>query len=181
MTRWIAFAVLAVLLERPAFKAAETVTPNDNRNSAGTLSNGVLTVALEARSGTWYPEGEKGRALDVAAFAEVGKPMLTPGPVIRAPLGTTVRVSIRNSLDKPLNIAGLGSRRGAPEQTMIGVGEVRQFSFTANTVGTYYYLGKRTADSVFVGRNNEDGQLSGLLVVDPPNGKLPDRLMALSW
>jgi hypothetical protein len=91
MTRWIAYAVLAVLLERPAFRAAETVSPNDNRTSAGTLSNGVLTVALEARSGVWHPEGDKGRALDVAAFAEEGKALLTPGPVIRAPLGTTIR------------------------------------------------------------------------------------------
>ena len=181
MTRWIAYAVLAVLLERPALPTAETVRSNDNRNSAGTLSNGVLTVALEARSGVWYPEGEKGRALDVAAFAEVGKTLLTPGPVIRAPLGTTVRITIRNSLDKPLGIGGLGSQRGAADSTTIGVGETKQFSFTASTVGTYYYLGKRGPGPVFAGRNNEDGQLNGMLVVDPPNGKLPDRLMALTW
>jgi FtsP/CotA-like multicopper oxidase with cupredoxin domain len=181
MTRWIAFAVLAVLLERSAFPTAETVTPNDNRHSAGTLSNGVLTVALEARSGTWYPEGEKGRAVDVAAFAEEGKPLLTPGPVIRAPLGTQVRVTIRNSLDGPLTITGFGARRGPTDTTVIAVGEVKQLSFTANTVGTYYYLGKRGAAPVFGGRSNEDAQLNGLLVIDPPNGKLPDRLIAITW
>ena len=182
MTRWIAFAVLAALLVRPAFRTtAETVTPNDNRNSAGTLSSGVLSVALEARRGVWYPEGEKGRALDVAAFAEEGKPLLTPGPVIRAPLGTQVRVSIRNSLDKPLTVTGFGARRGPIDTTVIGVGEVKQVSFTANTVGTYYYLGKRGAEPVFAGRNNEDAQLNGMLVIDPPNGKLPDRLIALTW
>jgi manganese oxidase len=181
MTRWIAFAVLALLLERPAFKTAEIVTPNDNRNSAGTLVNGVLTVALEARSGRWYPEGEKGRALDVAAFAEEGKTLLTPGPVIRAALGTTVRMTIRNSLDRPLMILGLGERRGMADTAIIGVGEVKQVSFTASTVGTYYYLGKRGVDASFSGRSNEDAQLNGLLVVDPPNGKLADRLMALTW
>ena len=181
MTRWIAYAVLAVLLERPAFRTAETVTPNDNRKSAGTLANGVLTVALEARSGVWYPEGEKGRALDVAAFAEEGQALLTPGPVIRAPLGTTIRMTIRNSLDRPLTVHGLGNRRGMADSTVIGAGEVKPFSFTANAAGTYYYVAKRGVDPLFGARNNEDGQLNGMLVIDPPNGRLSDRLVALSW
>jgi FtsP/CotA-like multicopper oxidase with cupredoxin domain len=181
MTRWIAYAVLAVLLDRSGFRAPETVVPNDNRQTAGTLSNGVLTVTLEARSGVWYPEGEKGRSLDVAAFAEPGKPLLTPGPLIRATLGTKIRITIRNSLDRPLTVHGLGDRRGIADSAVVAVGEVKPFSFTANAAGTYYYIAKRGVDPIFGARNNDDGQLNGVIVVDPPNGRSADRIMALTW
>jgi FtsP/CotA-like multicopper oxidase with cupredoxin domain len=104
MTRWLSYAAVAVLAVAPAAPAAllpvaDNVTPNDNRQSAGTLDKGVLTIALEARTGSWRPEGDNGRTVDVAAFAEEGKPLSTPGPLIRVPLGTQVRVTVRNRLD----------------------------------------------------------------------------------
>src|SRR5262249_10227702 len=74
-------------------RAPETIVTNDNRPAAGTLENGVLPLKLEARTGQWRPEGEKGRALDVAAFAEEGKPMSVPGPLVRVPVGTDVKAS----------------------------------------------------------------------------------------
>ena len=43
------------------------IAPNDNRKPAGTLKNGVLSVSLEARKGTFYPEGATG--VGVPAFA----------------------------------------------------------------------------------------------------------------
>ena len=52
MTRWIAFATVASLSSLAAGPAAprgaDSIVPNDNRQSAGTLKNGVLTVAIEA-------------------------------------------------------------------------------------------------------------------------------------
>ena len=112
MQRWIMYAALFLVggVTRPF--AANTIAPNDNRHSAGVLEKGVLGVSLEAREGHWYPEGDGGRALDVAAFAEEGKALSTPGPLIRVTVGTTVRATIHNALDKPLTVFGFGRTRG---------------------------------------------------------------------
>jgi len=102
MPRWITYAALVLVGGVTQPFAADTVAPNDNRRAAGTLEKGVLTVSLDARMGRWYPEGEGGRALDVAAFGEEGKALSNPGPLIRVTVGTTVSATIHNRLDKPL-------------------------------------------------------------------------------
>src|SRR4029078_2757676 len=65
-----------------ARRAPEAIASNDNRRSAGTLKAGVLTVQLEARSGTWSPEGAQGVGVQTAAWAERGRPLENPGPAI---------------------------------------------------------------------------------------------------
>ena len=117
MPRWITYAALILVGGATHPFAPETVAPNDNRRTVGTLERGVLTVALEARLGRWYPEGEGGRTLDVAAFAEEGKPLSTPGPLVRVAVGTTVRATVHNRLDKPLTVFGFGFTLGG--STMI--------------------------------------------------------------
>src|SRR5438132_6848435 len=83
-------------------KPDSTIHPNDNRRSAGTLKDGVLTLALEARAGSWQPEGSGGRSLDsLGAFAEAGRPLSTPGPLIRVPAGTEIRGTLHNTLARP--------------------------------------------------------------------------------
>jgi manganese oxidase len=121
----------------PAAGALPEVTINDNRRSAGRLADGVLTVRLEARNGTWYPDGPDGLGLPVAAFAEEGKPLQNPGPLIRIPAGTTVRATVRNSLAKPLTVYGLGDERGvAADSVRLAPGELREVRFTATMPGT---------------------------------------------
>ena len=56
---------------------------NDNRATAGTLTSGVLTIRLVAQRAAWRPDGPTGCALGVHAFAEEGKPVTVPGPLIR--------------------------------------------------------------------------------------------------
>ena len=112
MQRWIMYAALFLVGGGTKPFADTAVAPNDNRHSAGVLENGALTVSLEAREGRWYPEGDGGRALNVAAFAEEGKALSTPGPLIRVTAGTTVRATIHNALDKPLTVFGFGKTRG---------------------------------------------------------------------
>ena len=136
MQRWITYAVLVLIGGATKPFAADTVAPNDNRRAAGTLEKGVLTVSLEARSGRWYPEGEGGRALDVAAFAEEGKPLSTPGPLIRASVGTTVRATIRNRLDKSLTVFGFGKTRGLSDSVIVPVDGKSELSFKPTTPGT---------------------------------------------
>ncbi|HEX9053263.1 MAG TPA: multicopper oxidase domain-containing protein [Gemmatimonadales bacterium] len=186
MTRWIAYAALASLGSLAAGPAtpwtADSIVPNDNRQTAGTLKNGVLTVAIEARTGVWRPEGDSGRALDVAAFAEAGKALSTPGPVIRVPLGTEIRATIRNRLDRPLIVYGFGKTRGQSDSVTVPVNATMPVRFTATAPGTYYYLGKRGVDP-FGLRLVEDMQLHGVIVVDPPDAPrtADDRILALSW
>ena len=71
---------------------------NQNDHAAGSFANGVLTVRLEARLGLWHPEAETGMGIAVQAFAEEGKPLEDPGPLIRVPEGTEIRVTIRNAI-----------------------------------------------------------------------------------
>ena len=108
--------VLALAVTSAMSRAPESIAPNDNRHAAGALSGKVLTVKLEAREGLWRPEGENGRAIPVAAFAEEGKPLSNPGPVIRVPVGTEVRATIHNTLGKPLIVSGFGKTRGHVRQ-----------------------------------------------------------------
>ncbi len=79
-------AQLQVAAASPA--ALPTARANDNRTAAGTLKNGVLTLALEVRKAQWYPEGPKRVVLPGYVFAEKGREAMTPGPLIRVPAGT---------------------------------------------------------------------------------------------
>jgi FtsP/CotA-like multicopper oxidase with cupredoxin domain len=128
--------------------SATRIAANDNRQSGGRLKNDTFRIRLEARTGQWLPEGDAGKSLDVAAWAEVGKPMQNPGPLIRVPEGTEVRASLRNTLAKPLTVYGFGTTRGVTDSVTLEPGATREVSFTATTAGTYYYAGKTVAGPV---------------------------------
>jgi hypothetical protein len=49
------------------------IQANANRESAGKLENGILTLHLELRQGDWYPEADTGPKLRVYAFARKTK------------------------------------------------------------------------------------------------------------
>ena len=78
------------------------VRPNANTEHAGALHDGVLTVALEAKESAWRLDGPSHPPMTIEAFSEPGKPPLMPGPLVRAPVGTEIRISVRNSLRAPL-------------------------------------------------------------------------------
>jgi hypothetical protein len=119
------------------------IETNDNRQPAGRLEAGVLTLNLEARDGLWYPNGADGAGIRIGAFAEVGGPPRIPGPLIRVPGGTTVRTTLRNSLDWPLAVFGLGEERGfAGDSVLIAPGAGAEFVFDAAESGTHYYVGR---------------------------------------
>jgi hypothetical protein len=91
----------------------ESIEPNNNRLPAGQLKDGVLTINLEAREGVWYPETPVNPGFAVYAFAEEGKPLQIPGPLIRVPEGTKILLNIRNNIGgKPLNLHGFHTRPG---------------------------------------------------------------------
>lgn len=165
----------------PHGRVAETLVANDSRRSAGILKNGVLDVYLEARVGTWYPEGEHGVGVETAGWAEIGKPLENPGPAIRTHVGTVVRMSIHNALAKPLTVFGFGKTRGASDSIIVAVGATREVEFTAGMPGTCWYAG-RTIEGPIQGRFAEDSQLNGAIIVDPAGAKAStDRVFMISW
>ncbi len=157
---------------------APSIQSNDNRTPAGTVTNGVLNVRLEAKIGDLQPEGEHNPAITVFAFGEEDRPLQAPGPLIRVSAGTPVHVTLRNSLPKSLRVRGLSARPGL-DSIDLAPGATRDVSFTPMTPGTYYYWGRTEGDRSGAGFWN-DGQLAGALIVDPPGGKRPDRIMVIT-
>lgn len=144
------------------------VGTNDNRVPAGELRSGVLTLRLVARVGFWRPEGAQGPEIPIYAFAEevAGRTPQIPGPLIRVPVGTEVRASIRNSLPQALRIYGMQDRPGGSiDSVELVPGEIKQIRFRAGAPGTYLYWGRTSRDTFTIGQL-EDGQLHGAIVVD---------------
>jgi FtsP/CotA-like multicopper oxidase with cupredoxin domain len=106
--RLILVAAVAALCPLPA--AAQAVETHDNLTPAGTLRDGVLRVSLWAGMGQWTPSGPGTPPAVIAAFGEEGRPLSVPSPLLRAPRGTEVHVSIRNTLSTPLIVRGLCDR-----------------------------------------------------------------------
>lgn len=156
------------------------VQANGNTHPAGRLIAGILTLRLEIREGTWNPEGENGPRIAVQAFAEEGQPLLNPGPLIRVPAGTFVRITAHNLLrSNTVVIHGLHSHdRGSATTTVMPLRR-EEIAFRAVRPGVYFYWGTTTGVSLDK-RTGIDSQLSGAIVVDPPSAvSEPDRVFVL--
>jgi FtsP/CotA-like multicopper oxidase with cupredoxin domain len=143
----------------------------------------VLSIALEAREAQWFPDGPDGPFLVMQMFGEVGRPTQNPGPLIRVPAGTTIDVSIKNTLDSTLVVYGFGTRPSTRSDTLqVKPGATRTHRFAAGAPGTYFYWGSTSGRPIDT-RNNRDSQLHGAFIIDstgspPPN----DRVFVLgSW
>ena len=152
----------------------EEILINDNSKPAGVLKNGVLHLELEARVGIWYPESHEGRGIRVYAFAEKGKPMQLPGPLIRVPEGTLIQASILNLInDEPMILRGFHSRpESYSDSILIPYKQTSKIQFKSGVAGTYLY--KASASRFRTKRGNNffsDSQLYGAFIVDPSNKK----------
>ena len=143
--------VLVMVLTVSAFAGgaapprADRVVPNDNRVAAGVLRNGVLTLRLEVRVASWFPDESDGPSLELPMFAEVGHATRNPGPLIRVPAGTRIQVSVHNTLsDSTLVVYGLHTRPSTLGDTIqIAPGVTRRVSFLAGAPGSYFYWARR--------------------------------------
>jgi manganese oxidase len=166
----------------------EPAEPNDNRSLAGTLVDGVLELRLETRLAAWRPDAEVDTAATVLAFAEEGGPATIPGPFVRVPQGTEVRVNIRHAVTEPLRIGtppplqrdalvppapdtplivhGLRAGTVADDTLHVAPGTAREVRFRADAPGTYLYWGA-LSETPFDARTGRDTQLAGAIVVDP--------------
>lgn len=159
-----------------------TISINENRVAAGRLAKGVLDLRLDVREGEWHPYGPKGTAVNVLAFGELGKPLQTPGPLIRVKVGTHIRVHVTNTATGTLVVHGLADRRRAAMDTLVvPPGATRETSFIADEAGTFFYWGTTTGVG-FDDRFFEDAQLNGALIVDPVAAPpRPDRVFVVQF
>jgi manganese oxidase len=176
----VALAMLPVIAG--AQQLLPHVVANDNQHSAGVLQHGVLELALEIRNGQWYPAADNGPSVPIEAFAEPGKPVSNPGPLIRVRVGTDIHITIRNTLDKKAaKVFGLRSRPSSEDDgILVPAGSTRNIRFKAGSPGTYFYWAT-TTDNALGDRGDIDSQLSGALVIDPASPALAttDRVFVL--
>ncbi|HEV8196785.1 MAG TPA: multicopper oxidase domain-containing protein [Gemmatimonadales bacterium] len=186
----LAFVALALLLPPGAPRGvppaprsdAERIVANPNREPAGRLEAGVLTLHLEIRRGQWFPETDDGPSLPVLAFGEPGRPLSIPGPLIRIPTGTTVHLTVTNTLrDTTLYLRGMETHPASDAAVVLAPGASRELSFKAGAPGTYYYWAGVENDPSDI-READDSQLSGAFVVDAPGAPAADRVFVIgNW
>ena len=181
MRIFLPFLALAVgLAGQPE---TDRATANDNRIPGGKLQNGVLTLQVEAKEVMWRPFAEDAGELQAFAFAEVGKPAQIPGPLLRVSAGTEVRLSVRNTFPRVLQVRGLFARPVINASDTLPVeiapGETRDIQFKLDAPGTYMYWGS-TAGGNIGARRGADTQLSGAIVVDEAGASAKERVFVIT-
>ena len=158
---------------------SSTPTTTGNRPGSGLAARCESPSAPGADAGS--PRAITPRAWEVEAFGEVGGPLQVPAPLIRVRQGTAIVATVRNDLDRPLQVHGLCARDGSPCLPIaVPPGEAREVRFDTGTVGTYYYWATTTGMPLAF-RASIDSQLSGALVVDPADGAVDDdRVLVIS-
>ena len=172
-------------LPRPAANAPMAAI-NQNRVPAGTLRNGILTIALDVVEAAWQAEGPEDPVVRILALAERGKAPQVPGPLLRAPQGTTVHLTVRNRSDSAIMLSGFRHSLAARDDTLhLAAGTTRRLTFQLDSVGTFFYWGVLRGLTSWRQRDWLDSQLGGALVVDPPGtpaGAMRDQIwMVTEW
>ena len=165
----------------------------DFRRAAGTRTADTLKASFSIREVRWRPEGSRGADLSAFAFVENGQPAKVPGPLLRAPAGTLMHITLHNTLGRQLVVFGLNdhaAERG-PDSVTLAAGAHATVSFRVTTAGTYYYWARvRPAvvhptapvpDDWPSGEKGE-GPLVGALIVDAAGTAPPreERIMLIS-
>jgi len=168
-----------VPLPKPAASAMKATT-HSNVAPAGVRAGGVLTLDLDVVESAWRPEGDEAPEVPILAFAESGKGALVPGPLVRVPMGTEVRLTLHNRSDSALVIGGLrpGLATGV-DTVQLAQGQTREVRYRLSAAGSYYYWGAFAGTSR-ADRNWKDSQLNGAIVVDSPGAAMPDHIMVIS-
>jgi FtsP/CotA-like multicopper oxidase with cupredoxin domain len=168
-------------LPRPAASAALAAV-NQNLVAAGRRSHDTLIVALDVVEAAYQPEGVEDPVVRVLALAERGKVPQVPGPLLRAPVGTTVRLSLRNRSDSALMFSGFRPALKAADDTLqLAAGATREVTVRLDAVGTFAYWGALKGLTNFQQRDWLDSQLSGAIVVDPAGAPPPrDRIFIVT-
>jgi FtsP/CotA-like multicopper oxidase with cupredoxin domain len=156
-----------VSLPRPV-AGAPLATVNQNLASAGRLDGKTLVVALDVVDAAYQPEGADDPVVPIFALAERGKAPQVPAPLLRALVGTTVRLTLRNRTDSALTFSGFRRALALLDDTLqLAAGATRELTFTLDAVGTQPYFGMVKGLTDYRQRDWLDSQLSGAIVADP--------------
>jgi FtsP/CotA-like multicopper oxidase with cupredoxin domain len=154
-------------LPRPA-AGAPIAAVNQNLVAAGTRAGGTITLALDIVEAGFQADGPHDPVVRILAFAEPGQAPVVPGPMIRGPLGSTVRLTLRNRTDSAVFVGGLRRTLPAERDTInVAAGAEREVTFTLDRVGNYFYWAALKGLSTFEDRFWLDSQLTGAMIVDP--------------
>lgn len=154
-------------LPRPAANAP-LATVNQNRVPAGRLAKGTLTLELDVVEAAYQPDGSDDPVVRILALAERGKTPQVPGPLLRAPVGTTVHLSLRNRSDSALMFSGFRQSMKPKDDTLqLAAGATRELTFRLEKEGTFFYWGVLKGLTAWQQRDWLDSQLSAAFVVDP--------------
>lgn len=161
----------AVALNTSAFRAAlPAVQANRNVERAGVLRGGVLTVALDAKESRFWMHGPNRPPTTIAAFSEPGKEPQMPGPLLRVPVGTEIRLSVRNSLATPLTflvsgaVGAAADGETATDSIVVAPAAIGQIVLEAKSPGNYVYRARTSTGASPA--TLLTGALGGALVVD---------------
>lgn len=172
------FLVAVAAEAGPHASAPPLVQANPNTASAGVLRDGVLTLSLEAKESLWRFSDAR-PPMTLAAFSELGKPPLMPGPLVRVPVGTQLRLAVRNSLDKPLTFVIPAALYGGPDRItamdsiIVAPGATDTLSAHATVAGNYVYRGEIPDGATKI--SHIAGALVGAIVVDSAGTSAPSR------
>ena len=143
--------------------APPALAPNANTTAAGRLRDSVLALDLEAQAGQWPAEGGAAPTALVEAFAERGKQPSVPGPLIRVPAGTMVRVSVRNTLAAPITFF-LPTSAASDDSVVVSAGATGELQVRATTPGNFVY--RATTSLKISQRIRVTGAMAGAMIVD---------------
>jgi FtsP/CotA-like multicopper oxidase with cupredoxin domain len=149
---------------------------NDNRVPAGHREGNTLKLALDVVEAAYQFEGPHDPIVRVLAFAEPGKSPTIPGPLLRAPVGTTVQLTVHNKSDSAVMLGGLRHSMPSDRDTVhVAAGATREITFRLNTVGNFFYWAVLKGLSDYPDRFWLDSQLTGAFIVDPAGMVAPPK------
>lgn len=152
------------------------VRPNSNTERAGVLRNGVLSVTLDARTALYHINGPSRAPMTIEAFTEPGKGPVMPGPLVRAPVGTEIQLTVHNSLARritffvPQLVRGGPDRIDAVDSVVVEPGATGVLTTRATTPGNYAYAATLPAAHP----RGWTGLLAGALIVDAAKSAEPE-------
>lgn len=168
-----------VPLPKPAVTAARAEV-HQSTTAAGRMVGRTLTLEVDIVESRWSPEGADDPEVPILAFAERDRAPTVPGPLIRVPVGTTMKLTLRNRTDSALVIGGLRSRMSEAQDTIqLAPGATREVRVVLSVAGTFAYWGAFRGSGP-LDRLWKDSQLNGAIVVDVPGARARDHVLVIS-
>jgi FtsP/CotA-like multicopper oxidase with cupredoxin domain len=169
----------ALVVPSAAWRSSElpTTIPNPNTAPAGTLRDGVLSLELDAVEARWHDGAGAVPGSSVLAFAERGRQPTIPGPLLRVPAGTLVRVSVHNTLARPITFF-LPTSPATDDSVIVAAGATGDLAVRAATPGNFIY---RATSGPRDRQLRVAGALAGAMVVDSASahGVPGDRVLVM--